>query len=139
LLSGAVTVVRREGLRAGGGGLNFLKPATGSSDESTVPQFVNVPKAFLILLTAASSLFALGAGGLLWAFFQADDPDVTVHLRDLFAWVLAPLGLAIYCMWLLRRYSERIASRTRSLGGGCSLGLGGEHRCCLPLGLLFLG
>jgi hypothetical protein len=84
------------------GGL--LKHAVADSDVCSVPRFLNVPKVVLSAVALGALLFSLGTGFLIQAYARSDDPDFTFSWRLVFFWVIAPLGLTLYCALLLGRY-----------------------------------
>jgi hypothetical protein len=81
-----------------------LKGAVAGSDLYGVPRFMNVPKVLLSLVALGALLFSLGTGFLLQAYVRSDDPDFSFSWRLVFFWVIAPLGVTLYCAILLGRY-----------------------------------
>jgi hypothetical protein len=78
-----------------------------------MPLGINIPKASLILITVAFGYVGIRAGFGFVTYARANDPDVSIGFVEVFAWVIAPLGLAVYSGHLLRRHGDRLRTVSR--------------------------
>jgi hypothetical protein len=77
-----------------------------------MPVGVNLPKAALALAVAGAGLVGAGFGLFLVLFGLSGSPDYSFEAEQL-VWVLAPVGMAAFCGWLLRRHADRIGRAGR--------------------------
>jgi hypothetical protein len=84
------------------------------ADDSEVPPGINLPKAAIAFAAAGSALVGASFGFLVLAFASSGSPDFSFEGVAL-VWTGAPMLLAVFCGWLLRRYRDAITRAGRDV------------------------